>query len=67
MREGGHYREIAAVQLYGDDEEERGVDRETLPSHMDRVRDLDIAAAPAPAGAPDERPPLRDDTHGAEQ
>jgi len=36
MNEEGHYREIAEVQLYGDDD--RGP-REDLPSHMDRVRD----------------------------
>jgi ATP-binding cassette subfamily B multidrug efflux pump len=37
MREAGHYREIAAVQLYGDDIARDG-DGE-LPSHMDRARD----------------------------
>jgi ATP-binding cassette subfamily B protein len=36
MREPGHYREIAAVQLYGD--EPRG-DEAEQPSHMDRVSD----------------------------
>ena len=37
MAREGHYRDIAAVQLYGDDEEAR--DRMELPSHMDRVQD----------------------------
>ena len=37
MEQGGHYQEIAAVQLYGDDVI---LDEEGLPpSHMDRVRD----------------------------
>ena len=36
MEQEGHYRDIAAVQLYGD--EDPG-DRENLPSHMDRVQD----------------------------
>jgi ATP-binding cassette subfamily B protein len=37
MREEGHYREIAAVQLYGD---EVSLDADGHPaSHMDRVRD----------------------------
>lgn len=41
----GHYREIAAVQLYGDD-----ADRDAegdIPSHMDRVRDIKRVAAAA--------------------
>ncbi len=37
MREHGHYREIAAVQLYGDDLDRDGDG--DLPSHMDRSRD----------------------------
>ena len=36
MAEDGHYREIAAVQLFGD--ETRGLPSE-LPSHMDRMLD----------------------------
>lgn len=39
MAEEGHYREIAEVQLFGDDEI-RGP-REDLPSHMDRQREVD--------------------------
>jgi ATP-binding cassette subfamily B protein len=35
MQEEGHYREIAEVQLYGDDEDLR----EEHPSHMKRVQD----------------------------
>jgi ATP-binding cassette subfamily B protein len=49
MAEDGHYREIAEVQLYGDDD--RGP-REDLPSHMDRVRDP--SAVPAAIGGRDE-------------
>lgn len=46
MRQPGHYREIAEVQLFGDDESSRS--EETSPSHMDRVGDprSRIAAAP---------------------
>ncbi|MEA2710343.1 MAG: hypothetical protein QOF78_2944 [Phycisphaerales bacterium] len=62
LAQGGHYREIAAVQLYGD-ETQKILDREALPSHMDRVRDF--RPRPAPAGAPDERRE-RDDTREAE-
>jgi ABC-type multidrug transport system fused ATPase/permease subunit len=43
MAQGGHYRDIAAVQLYGDD-----VARDAegdLPSHMDRVKDPRRVAA----------------------
>jgi ATP-binding cassette subfamily B protein len=50
MQEGGHYREIAAVQLYGD-ETQKILDREALPSHMDRVRDLKPAAKAAKGDA----------------
>jgi ATP-binding cassette subfamily B protein len=50
MREHGHYRDIAAVQLYGDDKEARDADDES-PSHMKRIRDEHlIAAAAARAG-----------------
>src|SRR5438067_10553668 len=49
MKSGGHYREIAEVQLYGDD---TVGPREDLPSHMDRVRDRD--AVPAAIGGRDE-------------
>jgi ABC-type multidrug transport system fused ATPase/permease subunit len=65
MREGGHYREIAAVQLYGDDAQNI-LDREQLPSHMDRVRDFRGKPDPAPAGAPDDRREQRDDTREGE-
>jgi len=50
MQAGGHYREIAAVQLYGDDTP-KIFDRDKLPSHMDRVRDLRPAGAPAKGDA----------------
>jgi ATP-binding cassette subfamily B protein len=36
MEQPGHYRDIAAAQLYGD---EARPDRRALPSHMDRVQD----------------------------
>ena len=42
MRQGGHYQEIAAVQLYGDDVER--TDEGQPPSHMDRVQDEDRLA-----------------------
>jgi len=45
MSEPGHYREIAAVQLYGDD-----VARMTdAPSHMDRMKDPGKVAQQIPA------------------
>jgi ATP-binding cassette, subfamily B, multidrug efflux pump len=64
MREGGHYREIASVQLYGDEAQEI-LDRETLPSHMDRVRDLSPHAA-APHAGPDDRTEQPDTTREGE-
>jgi ABC-type multidrug transport system ATPase subunit len=57
MEQDGHYRDIAAVQLYGDDEAQEG----EHPSHMRRVQDnkkLTAAteaakdAQPAPADEP---------------
>ena len=47
MEEQGHYREIAAVQLYGD---EAASDDGESPSHMKRIRDQHLIAAAA-AGA----------------
>jgi ATP-binding cassette subfamily B protein len=60
MEQDGHYREIAAVQLYGDDHVT--TDRGELPSHMDRVQDPRQFAPSATIGAPapGRRP---DDTH----
>jgi ATP-binding cassette subfamily B protein len=52
MATDGHYREIAAVQLYGD-EAMRDTEGD-LPSHMDRMRDpkrVSMAAAPPAADA----------------
>jgi ATP-binding cassette subfamily B protein len=43
MNQPGHYQEIAAAQLYGDDE--RLPNQELKPSHMDRVQDPDKIAA----------------------
>ena len=63
LAQSGHYREIAAVQLYGD-ETQKILDREQLPSHMDRVRDF--RPKPAPAGAPDDRRDRGDDTREGE-
>jgi len=54
MSQDGHYQDIAAVQLYGD-EVKRGTD---APSHMDRMKDptrlaRQLPATPKPiAGAP---------------
>ena len=39
MAEPGHYRHIADVQLYGDEEPQ---DLSEMPSHMDRVQDPDV-------------------------
>jgi ABC-type multidrug transport system fused ATPase/permease subunit len=50
MAEEGHYREIAAVQLYGDDADGRAPDDGDSPSHMKRIRDPQLIAAAA-AGA----------------
>ena len=54
MAEEGHYREIAAVQLYGDDGAPHDGDS---PSHMKRIRDQHLfAAAAASAGKDAGRP-----------
>ena len=42
MAEEGHYREIAEVQLFGEDELPGPL--EDLPSHMDRQRDKGAVA-----------------------
>lgn len=55
MAEEGHYRDIANVQLYGD-EDMRGP-AEDLPSHMDRVRKPSLQ----PIGAPRENSPDREE------
>jgi len=65
LAQSGHYREIAAVQLYGD-ETQQILDREALPSHMDRVRDLRAQPAPAGSGAPADDRRDRDDTREGE-
>jgi ATP-binding cassette subfamily B protein len=65
LAQSGHYREIAAVQLYGD-ETQKILDREQLPSHMDRVRDLRAQPTPAGAGAPPDDRRERDDTREGE-
>jgi ATP-binding cassette subfamily B multidrug efflux pump len=50
MREAGHYRQIAAVQLYGDEAADgEGTDDES-PSHMKRIRDEHMIAAATAAG-----------------
>ena len=50
MRQDGHYREIAAVQLYGDEPLGDDDTSPDPPSHMDRVRDARrVAAASAAA------------------
>jgi hypothetical protein len=62
MAEEGHYKDIAAVQLYGDEERP---DRSKLPSHMDRIQDPREFQN---VGVPIENPqiPQRDDTGGGE-
>jgi ATP-binding cassette subfamily B protein len=57
MLQDGHYREIAAVQLYGDDEGPRIA--ADLPSHMDRIQDPRqfepaTISGPAPTRKPDD-------------
>jgi hypothetical protein len=58
MQQDGHYRAIAAVQLYGDDEGPLR-DAEDAPSHMDRLQDPRLFArhtinAPAPGHKTDD-------------
>ncbi len=50
MERDGHYRHIAAVQLYGDDELPEKVDPASSPSHMKRVANAQMVEA-AKAGA----------------
>jgi ATP-binding cassette subfamily B protein len=65
MQQEGHYAEIAAVQLYGD--EDRPLDRSELPSHMDRVQDpREVAAAATRATEVERRQEQRDDTREGE-
>ena len=49
MAQGGHYRDIAAVQLYGDDGRPEPPDEES-PSAMRRLRDANAISAAAAAG-----------------
>jgi len=54
MAEDGHYRDIAAVQLYGDDGDGRTPHDSDSPSHMKRIRDQQmITSAAAGAGKDD--------------
>ena len=53
MREEGHYQEIAAVQLYGDDGREELPDEQS-PSAMKRLRDANAIAAAAGAARGEE-------------
>jgi ABC-type multidrug transport system ATPase subunit len=55
MEQEGHYREIAAVQLYGDEEAE-----EEHPSHMRRVQDSKRVTA-ATEAAKDAQPAASDE------
>jgi ABC-type multidrug transport system fused ATPase/permease subunit len=57
MEQDGHYRDIAAVQLYGDAEGLRRAEEEERPSHVDRVRDEKKVSAAARAAAADAREP----------
>ena len=58
MQQDGHYREIAAVQLYGDDEGPQ-LEPGEAPSHMDRLKDprlfeTQTIGAPAPGRKSDD-------------
>jgi ABC-type multidrug transport system fused ATPase/permease subunit len=58
MRENGHYREIAAVQLYGD---EPPPPLDQHPSHMRRVQD-ELALASVAAAAKPQQPASGEET-----
>lgn len=62
MQQEGHYREIADVQLYADDDERR-LKRTEHPSHMRRVQDERTLAA-AKLGTEDPDPPPADEGMG---
>lgn len=57
VEQEGHYRDIAAVQLYGDAEALRREEEEEHPSHLDRVRDEKKVSAAARAVVGEEREP----------
>jgi hypothetical protein len=57
MEQDGHYRHIAAVQLYGDDEEQPSLpDVADSPSHMRRVADQKSVTAAKAVAKPPETP-----------
>jgi hypothetical protein len=56
MEEDGHYREIAAVQLYGDEQAEG----EEHPSHMKRVQ-VEKSVSEAAEAAKDARVPVTEE------
>lgn len=64
MEQDGHYREIAAVQLYGDDQHRHPDDHEA-PSHLDRVRDPRKVSAERHAASPREPEPTPTDNADA--
>lgn len=55
MEQDGHYREIAAAQLYGDDEARKATEEES-PSHMRRVADQKKVSAVAAGARPEADP-----------
>ena len=57
MERDGHYRHIAAVQLYGDDEEPTKVDVSSSPSHMKRSGDQQTVEAAKLGAKPIEQTP----------
>lgn len=60
MAQEGHYRDIAAVQLYGDDADGRAPDDGDSPSHMKRIRDQQLIAAAAAGAGKDAGGPSED-------
>ncbi len=58
MREEGHYRDIAIVQLSGPDNQKS--EAADLPSHMDRIRDPRLVAAAKGAAKPEDQSELED-------
>jgi hypothetical protein len=57
MEQDGHYRHIAAVQLYGDDEEQPSKqDLADSPSHMKRVADRQTVSAAKAVAKPTDTP-----------
>lgn len=60
MAEEGHYRDIAAVQLSGDERDGRAPEDGDSPSHMKRIRDQQLIAAAAAGAGKDASGPAED-------